>query len=85
VQQNAFIEATWSISVNSTTAYLGQLFGYLHAQAATARQNTTGYYCATRGYLYAPNTALNNNGNGTDYNPAVSDTFGNSNGSITWS
>jgi hypothetical protein len=84
-QNTSYLRASNSIAVNTTNGYTCQLFSNMYVDTATARQNTIGYYCASRGYLYAVSTNANNNGNGTNYNPAVSDVFGNSNGSITWS
>jgi hypothetical protein len=73
------------VAVNCTQGYRSQVLASMSATAATARQCTTGYYTFRRGYILATSTSANNNGNGTNYNPAVSDVFGNNNASITWS
>lgn len=80
-----FFFGTRMIAVEATTGFTATHFSYLYAGFGTARQNTTGYFAGQRGYTYAAATNANNNGNGADYNPAVSDAFGNNNGSITWS
>lgn len=60
--------------------------GYIYVDNGTAMDNSnTGYYAGRRAYILATSTNANNSGNGADYSPAASDTFGNSNGSITWS
>jgi len=82
----SYMFCTWSIAVNSATrGYHAIDFSFLMANRATARQCVTGYYGGGRGYINAGNTNANNNGNGADYNPAISDAWGNSNASITWS
>lgn len=60
-------------------------FSFAYLPSAVARQNTVGYYAGFRGYVQATNTNANNNANFTNYSPAVSDAWGNNNGSITWS
>ncbi len=80
-----FFFGTRMTAVEATTGFTATHFSYLYAGFGTARQDTTGYYAGQRGYLYAAASNVNNNGNGADYNPAVSDAFGNNNGSITWS
>lgn len=84
-QTLSFLQAYAAIAVNATSGFYCQLMGFMYAEQATARQDTTGYHGLSRGYIYATSTNAQNNGNGTNYNPAVSDVFGNSNGSITWS
>lgn len=84
-QTQSYIQAFACIAVNATAGFYCQRFSMLFGFDGTARQNTTGYHGLTRGYIEATNSNAQNNGNGTNYNPAVSDTFGNSNASITWS
>ena len=80
------LNAQYGIATECTTAgYYSWEMANLYAYSATARQCTTGYYGYYRAYIYGLLTNANNNGNGADYNPAVSDAWGNSNASITWS
>jgi len=74
------------IATHCTFGVYSNTFAYAHAYAGTCRQCTTGYYAEYRGYILATQTNVNNNNPaGVDYNPAVSDAWGNSNASITWS
>ncbi|MHA2066801.1 MAG: hypothetical protein ACXABY_20720, partial [Candidatus Thorarchaeota archaeon] len=84
-QTNSYVGAQYTTVSTATTGYLCQLFSNISAIGGTVRYGTTGYHCLYRGYIYAPSTNVNNYGNTTNYNPAVTDTFGNGNGSITWS
>jgi len=68
----------------ATQGFHASIMAAAYVGGCCARQCTTGYYAQGRGYLYAINTNAKNNGNGADYNPAVSDVWGNNNGSITW-
>ncbi len=80
------IAATEVKTANCAAGFQAQYMAHVYLASAWARQTTgIAYYAGQRGYIYAPSTNANNNGNGTDYSPAVSDTFGNNNGSITWS
>jgi hypothetical protein len=73
------------IAVNHVRGYDDTGFSHMPADSATARQCTEGYRATGGAWTQATNTNANNNGNGTDYNPAVSDTLGNNNAWITWS
>lgn len=64
----SFIRAQSSIAVNCTNGYDCSL-GRIDATSGTARQDTTGYDATFGGYIYAPSSNANNNGNGADYDP----------------
>lgn len=85
-QLGGIVLFSFSVGANcSTRAFHALDLGYMGCSFATARQNGTAYFAENRGYLVAVVTNANNNGNAVNYNPAVSDVFGNRNGSITWS
>jgi hypothetical protein len=73
------------VTESATRGFHASIFSAAYASGSAARQCVTGYYAEYRGYILAENTNAKNNGNVADYNPAVSDAFGNHNGSITWS
>ena len=73
------------IASHCTAGAYGESFSLVYAAVGTCRQCTTGYYASQRAYVNASASNVNNNGNGADYNPAISDAWGNNNGSITWS
>ena len=85
-QAFSYLQAYKSIAANAVThGYNAGMFAFLFAVWATTRQNAAGFYANERAYIKALNTNAIANNIGANYNPAVSDVFGNSNGSITWS
>lgn len=77
--------ALYCIATVCATGYRATVLASLYATGAAARGCTTGYYAQLRGYILATTTNKYNYGNTNNYSPAATDTFGNSNGSITWS
>lgn len=73
------------IASHCTVGVYSEQFSLVSANYATCRQCTTGYYAGQRAYVSTLLSNVNNNGNGADYNPAISDAWGNNNGSIAWS
>jgi hypothetical protein len=84
VQVNAVMRAERSIASTGGTGYDARDLSLLYCHTSSSRYNTNGYVAQRRAYIYAANVADLAYGNTTDYNPAVTDTFGNSNASITW-
>lgn len=78
------LNAQNGVGVNCTTAFDTQIFANLELFAAYARQNTTGYKAQSFSFIRALSTSAKNNGNGTDYNPAVSGVHGNNGAMIQW-
>lgn len=67
-QLDAFIRALDCVAVNCGEGFVA-ILSRLDATDCTARQCTTGYDATFGGYIYAPSTNANNNGNGADYDP----------------
>jgi hypothetical protein len=83
-QNFSYIKAQNAVGVNCTTAFDVQIFSNLETFQAYARQNTTGYKAVSFSFIRALVTNAKNNGNATDYNPAVSGTHGNNGAMIQW-
>jgi len=71
-------------STCTTYDYRAVVSGAIYAVESIARLGNTGYYAAQQGYIYAATTNANNTA-ATPYNPTPTDTWGNNNGSITFS
>jgi hypothetical protein len=67
--RNSLILADAAVAVNCTTGFAAVESAHFRSDGGTARQDTTGYDATFGGYIYAPNTNANNNGNGADYDP----------------
>jgi hypothetical protein len=81
-----------SVVVANNTRCTGLSYGFfsttggtIHCASAIAQNDTVGYYAATAGVIYAYTTSANNAGNTTNYSPATSGVFGNTNGQVMFS
>jgi hypothetical protein len=78
-----FVSGANGIATNCTYGFRARRLSLLSVANSWARVCTTGYYAQQAGYCYASTTNAKNTSTAA-YNPAVSDTFGNNNGHITW-
>ena len=84
--QFAFMNTNLSAAVDCTTGFNAETGVTLTATNCTARHCGTGYRSVNHSMVSAASTNANNNGNGADYNPAVSGDPPSNNGSmIVWS
>jgi hypothetical protein len=68
-----------------TFGFYATIMGSIHCNAAVAQTTTVGYYAIQAGNIVATATAANNAGNTTNYSPATSGVFGNTNAQIIFS
>lgn len=86
VSDSSGMSAAYAQAITCVNGFQVQQLSWAYLANGVARQNTNvGYYAGFRGYIQATTADANNNGNAADYSPAVSDAWGNSNGSVTWS
>ena len=87
VANMSVIRAAKPTAINiGSRGYYAATLSLLYATNGTARQCTnTGYHAWGQSLIYATGTNANNNGNGANYNPAVSCAAGNCNAVIYWS
>jgi hypothetical protein len=79
------IIASYAVATRCNNGYRASDHSWVDVDHASALRNTTGYFSGTGSAMDAILTNAQNDNNGANYSPAVSDVLGNSNGFITWS